>query len=186
MENREIEAKFLGINKTDLVKKLSKLEAIDLGEELLAEIIFYDKELLWQKSKDKMVRIRTTGKGNFLTYKNSLENTLSGMEEIEFQISDIDMATQFLERIGLVKYRHQEKRRHKFLIGSVIIDIDTWPQVPTYVEIEGPSEDEVKQTAVMLGFDFSKAVFGNSGIMVEELYKIPVRFLRYFTFDKVE
>lgn len=186
MQNREIEAKFLEIDKQALVAKLRSLGARDLGEKLLREIIFYDQNLAWQRDKNKIVRIRETGQEIFLTYKDAQEKSLSGMEEIEFKIDNTDKATDFLKVLGLVDFRHQEKKRHKFILNGVIIDIDTWPKVPTYVEIEGPSEEEVKDTAALLGYPWEKAVFGNSGIMIEEHYKIPVRHLRYFTFNKVE
>ena len=44
-KNIEIEARFLNINKTTLIKKLKLLRAIDLGEKLLEKVIFYDKPL---------------------------------------------------------------------------------------------------------------------------------------------
>lgn len=186
MKNREIEVKFLEIDKETLIKKLKELEAKDLGEDLIREIIFYDRDLKWQKSKDTMVRLRQSKQGTFLTYKHGEEATATGMKEIEFTISNIDKAKSFLEELGLTAYRHQEKKRHKFLLGEVIIDIDTWPSVPTYVEIEGPSEEKIRETAKRLGFDWSKGVFGISGKVIEQYYKIPVASLRFFTFDRIE
>lgn len=186
MKNREIEAKFLEIDKEALVAKLKSLGAEDQGEEILREIIFYDKDFNWQKNKDKIVRIRQTGKGIFLTYKDTQEKSLSGMEEIEFKIDSLDKAKDFLEALGLVAYRHQEKKRHKFILKDTIVDIDTFPKVPVYVELEGKTEDDVRETAKLLGFAWKNAVFGNSGVMIEDYYKIPVRHLRYFTFERIE
>ena len=41
----EIETRFLDIDKNDLISKLLSLHAIDSGETLLNDIIFYDKDL---------------------------------------------------------------------------------------------------------------------------------------------
>lgn len=83
-------------------------------------------------------------------------------------------------------YRRQEKKLHKFLFKDVIVDIDTWPKVPTYVELEGPSEEHIREVANLLGFDWSEAVFEPPRYVIENKYNIPVSKLRFFTFDKIE
>ncbi len=67
-----------------------------------------------------------------------------------------------------------------------MIDIDTWPRVPTYVEIEGQSEEDLKKTAELLGLDWSKVVLENPRVVIEKYYKIPVGMMTYFTFDRFE
>lgn len=53
------------------------------------------------------------------------------------------------------------------------------------MEIEGPSEQKIKEIAARLGFDWNKAVFGISGIVIEKYYKITVAQLKYFTFARI-
>ena len=57
-ENREIEVRFLEIDKAALIARLKELGAHDHGEELLEEIIFYDKDLKWRDVENKRVRLR--------------------------------------------------------------------------------------------------------------------------------
>lgn len=185
-EHSEIEVRFLEINQDEISGKLKQLGAEDLGEDLLEEIIFYDKELEWQKGNRKFVRIRKTKSGIYLTYKHQEFDTATGTEEIEFKIDDMRKAEVFLERVGLVAFRHQQKKRHSFKLGNVIIDIDTWPRIPTYLELEGPSEEALKAVAKKLDLDWSKAVFENPRIVIEKYYHIPVKDMRYFTFDRFE
>ena len=185
MENREIEVKFLEINKPALLGKLNALGADDLGEELITEQIFHDAAGEWYTER-KFARIRKTGKSIFFTYKHVEQRTATGTVEIEFPITNPGKMKDFLEALGLVMDRKQEKRRHKFMLGEIIIDIDTWPKIPTYAELEGPSEEAIKNAASKLGFDWSKGVFGTASQMIEEVYHIPVRSLRYFMFDRVE
>jgi hypothetical protein len=52
---KEIETRFLEINKEEFIKKLISLGAIDKGEEKLEEIIFYDQEMSWKKEDNKFV-----------------------------------------------------------------------------------------------------------------------------------
>jgi len=186
MENREIEAKFLEVDKEVLIAKLRSLGAEDLGEDFLREIIFYDKDKNWLKEGKQFIRIRETKNGALLTYKHHQHATAAGTEEIEFKIDNTQKATDFLIALGLVRVRNNEKRRHTFKFQGATVDIDTWPKVPTYVEIEGPSESNIREVSEKLGFDWSKAVFDNAMRTIEKYYNIPIRTLKYFTFDRVE
>lgn len=185
MKNREIEVKFLEVDKPKFVDCLRKLHARDLGEELIKEQIFHDAGGEWYAQR-KFARIRQTGKGTFFTYKHVEQRTATGTVEIEFEVREPEKMKAFLEALGLVMDREQEKRRHKFQLGEVTVDIDTWPKIPTYVELEGPSEEMIKAAAEKLGFDYAKGVFGTASMVIEEIYKIPVNSLRYFTFDRAE
>lgn len=190
-EDLEVEVRFLEVDVNGLKKRLFKLEAEDHGEDFLEEIIFYDRELKWQEYARKLVRVRKTKKGIFVTYKHQAVDSATGTEEIEFEVKDMrsfatEAVTKFLERVGLVAYRKQEKKRHTFKLDDVTIDIDTWPKVPTYVELEGPSEESLKKVAKLLKLDWSKAVFENPRALIKKYYKIPVETLKYFTFDRIE
>ncbi len=180
--------------------KLKDLGAQDLGEDLLKEMIFYDAAGKWAGEGKTFVRIRqrtpsssapiqgTGGEKNSrarLTYKNDEEDKATGTEEIEFEIKNPDRAKIFLEKLGLEMAREQEKKRHTFKLGEVTVDIDTWPSVSAYVEIEGPSEDMIRKAASKLGFDWKQAVFGNSRTVLEKYYNIPIGKLKYFTFGKI-
>lgn len=184
--NREIEVRFLEIDTQELLKKLRDLGAIDYGEDFLREIVFYDKDMKWQYEEKKYVRTRSTKDGAFLTFKHNEEDTATGTKEIEFKIDNLEKAKQFLEEIGLIAFREQEKKRHKFKLGEVIVDIDSWPSIPTYVELEGPSESALQEAAKKLNLDWSKTVFEDPRFAIEKYYKIAVSKLKFFTFDKIE
>lgn len=185
MKNREIEVRFLNIDKEKLVNILKSLSAVDKGESVLSEIIFYDQNLEWLK-ENRFVRLRTIGSSSSLTYKQNKLQTIDSAHEIEFSISDSQLATSFLENIGLRAYRHQEKRRHTFILKDITIDIDTWPRIPTYVEFEGTSESQLKSFIKSIGYDWSDAVFDDARMILEKRYKIPMGTMKYITFDKFE
>ena len=187
MQNREIEVRFLEIDKDALIKKLQELRADDLGEEVLSERIFYDKDLRWMtKENNTTVRVRKTSKAITVAYKRSLRLAADGTEEIEFTASDADKVSDFLKAIGLIQYRLQEKRRHTFQLGKVTVDIDMWPRIPPYVELEGESEQDLKDAAVKLELDWKDVIFENARVLIEKYYGYPISQMRYFTFEKIE
>lgn len=185
MNKTEIEVRFLNIDKNDLLRKLSSLDAQNQGEKTLNEIIFYDQNLTWLDEK-RFVRLRTFGNTTKLTYKQNREQKIDSAQEIEFDVLDQNVTRQFLEKIGLKAYRFQEKKRHTFVWHDITIDIDTWPRIPTYVELEGPSEESLKLLAEKLGFIWKNAVFEDAKHIIEERYHIPVGKMTYFTFDRCE
>lgn len=185
MENKEIECRFLDIDKDSLIKKLIKLGAKDEGEKFLSEIIMYDKDLAW-KDNNKRMRLRTVDGETKLSYKEHFAHSVDGTTEIEFGVDDFKKAQDLLEKLGFVSFRHQEKWRHTLVLDGVSFDIDTWPRVPTYVELEGISEDALKKAAKAVGYEWSKAEFRNPRTVIENVYKIPLGTMRWFTFSKFE
>lgn len=182
--NREIEAKFLEIDVESIKRKLLDLGAIDEGEDLLREVIFNKDE--WCAGRQQFVRIRQTKDTVLLAFKDHGDQTLGATQEIEFAISDAEQVRKFLEAVGLTAFREQEKKRHKFRLGEVTVDIDTWPLVPPYLELEGPSKESLKAAARSLGLDWSKAVFGSARLVIEDHYHVPLSPLKHFTFGRIE
>ena len=182
--NREIEVRFLEVDKSLLIKKLISLGAQDRGEDLLEETIFYDKNYKWRDVENKFVRLRKNNTHVSLAYKHHQQENVDGVEEIEFDVSDAQKAEFFLEKLGLVAYRHQQKKRHSFLLDGVVVDIDTWPRIPTYVELEGSSESELKRIAKKLELEWEDALFESARTIIEQRYNIPVGSMEWFTFHK--
>lgn len=178
----EIEVRFLEIDKKALVNKLRTLKAKDFGEELLDEVIFYSDKTHAEKW---WVRLRKHSDKIVLSYKNRPQATIDGTEEIEFEVNDFEKTKIFLEKIGLKAVRVQEKLRHAFLLGTVTVDIDTWPTVPPLVELEGPSKTELKKAAKTLGLDWRNVHFEGPRKLIETHYGINVGMLSHFTFKKI-
>lgn len=186
MDYREIEVRFLGIDKDALIKKLLALGAEDKGEQLLDEQIIYDKALTWQSAGKTILKLRTINGHTTLAYKHRVHGGVDGTEEIEFSVSDARAAELLLDRLGFVSFREQQKRRHTFVLDGVTLDIDMWPGVPPYVELEGMSEDDLRAVAQKIDLSWDNVELRNPRHVLEEVYHIPVGNLRYFTFDRVE
>ena len=158
---KEIETRFLNIDKEEVIKKLMPLGATDKGEEKLEEIIFHPTDSSWI-GKRKFVRLRKTKNKVKLTYKENVEQTVDSAREIEFEVSDIEKCHKFFEKVGLSAMRQLEKYRHTFELDDVTVDIDSWPKIPVYMEIEGPSVESLKNFCKKLDLDWEKRFDGDA------------------------
>lgn len=183
-KNTETEIKFLEIDTKALLKKLHTLKAKDLGEDLFREIIFYSKNSDFRKEK-RIVRLRRSKSNIFLTYKEHPAAGSSTSVEIEINVDNEEKTVAFLEKIGLIAFRIQEKKRHSFILDDIKVDIDRWPKIPTYVELEGESEDALLKLALKLELR-GEVHREAAGKILEKYYNIPIHDLKFFTFDKVE
>ena len=185
METKETEVRFLEVDKSALVKKLIALCAEDKGEGMLEGGIVYDKDLTWSQQK-RFVRLRKSGNKTKMTYKEHSHNAKDGAKEVEFAVEDLEKAVLFLQKIGLEPYRRQQKYRHTLVLDGVTFDIDTWPRIPTYVELEGASMEALKSVAQKVGFDWSQVVYEDARFVIEKIYNIPLSTMRWLTFDRFE
>ncbi|MEO6508954.1 MAG: class IV adenylate cyclase [Patescibacteria group bacterium] len=189
--NIEIEARFLDIDIKKVHKKILEIGGKDLGEDLFTEVILYDKELTW-KDQIKFFRIRYSKNGTFLALKHfQYGKKLHGaakpvVKEIELKVDDPEKTKAMLEDAGFISYREQEKKRHSYELGDIILAVDTWPSTPPYLEIEGDSEKKIQEVAEKLGFKWEDAVFRGAGYIIEMYLPVTVRNLRYLTFSKIE
>ena len=161
----EIEAKFTDINAGGLRKKLR-----DLGAVLVhLEVLMRRKVCHHPTNKQNdWFRVRDEGNGKItLSYKKVNDRTLHGTQEISYVVPDFDQACRFLQGAQLKFTSYQETRREAWRLDDVDITIDTWPWIPTFVELEAPTEKAVRAVATKLGFDFAKALHGS----VENVYQ---------------
>lgn len=187
MAYKEIEVRFLEIDKEQLLSTLRAIPVVvDHGEHVLDERIIYDDAFTWRDGAGKILRLRSQREKVSLAYKERVAMTVDGVDEIEFGVTDIDAAEALLRKLGYTTYRYQQKKRHSFSLGDVMVDIDTWPRVPTYVELEGPSETHLREVAEQLGLAWDTHDLRSPRTIIEDTYHIPVGHMRWFTFDRFE
>ena len=158
----EIEATFININKDQLRAQLKELGAKLLQPELLMRRTIFDID------EHSFVRVRDEGNRITMSYKHLDTLSLSGMKEICLDVNDYDEAINFVKACGLKPKAVQETLREEWELDGVELDIDTWPWLPSYVEIEGPSEEAVEKAVAKLGLSMKDALYGS----VDEVYKI--------------
>lgn len=182
----EIEAKFLNIDKQAFEEKLVLLGAVKVGDYEYRRKIFELPN--GGLGKGAFIRLRDDGTKVTFTYKQRFGITSDslrdgGMNEIETTIGDFETGTQILLAMGLEEVIYKENRRTRYILDGVELDIDSWPLIPPYLEVEGKSWEEVEAVSKKLGLDWSDHVRGmNSEIY--ETYGIDEQSYSVFTFDR--
>ena len=155
--NNEIEAQFLDINKNEIRKKLEEIGAKCVKPEVLMKRVVFDT------GPNSFARVRDEGNNKIvMTYKNVAdEKSILGTKEVNVVIDNYENGILFMKGCGLKPKAEQESYRETWEYGDVEICIDTWPWLPTFVEVEGPSEKSVWDTAKKMGLKKEKAKFGS-------------------------
>ena len=148
----EYEVRVLEIDKDELIRKLESLNATKVGE-------FNQKRYVYDtipKENGKWIRLRTNGKETTLTFKDVTSDKIDGTKEVEIEVSDLELTNEFLNKIGFFSKAYQENNRIRYILDDVELDIDSWPLIPTYLEIEGKDEKSVLDMIEKLELDKSK------------------------------
>lgn len=143
----EYEVRVLEIDVDDIKKKLDSVGAKFEWDRVQRRYV-YD---FIPKVDSKWIRLRTNGVKTTLTIKDLVTSKIDGTRELEVEVDDFDNTNMILEELGYVHRNYQENRRIQYKLNGVEIDIDSWPMIPTYLEIEGSSEEEVYKTLDILG-----------------------------------
>ena len=163
----EIEAKWIVPDLDIIRKKLAELKAsLDQPERLMKRRTFDYPDKSLQKIGG-WVRVRDEGNKITLAYKQLNDRSLHGTKEVSVEVTDFDRTCQILEAIGLEAKSYQETKRETWHYNNCEITLDTWPWIPSVVEIEGESEEAVKQAAADLAFNWAEALHGS----IENVYQ---------------
>lgn len=155
----EYEATFTDIDKDEMRTRLKKAGAELLRPEFLQKRINY-RFPSGHQQKPGWVRLRDEGDKITLTIKMIEGEKIEDQKEISLTIDDFDEAVEFVETLGCEKKAYQETKRELWKLDEVEIMLDEWPFLEPFVEVEGKSEEAVKNVAEKLGFDYRQAFFG--------------------------
>lgn len=155
----EIEVKFLNIDLVLMEDKIRTIGAQKVFEKLYKRRTFDYPDLRLHK-KGAWIRLRDEGEKITLTYKERIGvKTFDGktndesMEEVEIIVSDFVKTAELLNRMGFVEKFYEENRRIRYQLGDIEFDIDLWPQLNPYLEIEAPSWEKIDEGIRLLGLN---------------------------------
>ncbi|HEV7702180.1 MAG TPA: CYTH domain-containing protein [Candidatus Paceibacterota bacterium] len=165
----EFEIKFLEVDVAASEKKLLEIGAEKIGEFDYIRTIFYLTNEHEDDSKG-WIRVRTDGRETTLTFKKNITQKSEdgsmknvGMNEIEVIVDDYEKTCELMKAMGLIVNKTEKNRRIRYTKGDVAFDIDFWPQLPPYLEIESDSYEKVKNAARELGFHSEQGMIGTAG-----------------------
>src|SRR5690606_26146508 len=141
-----------------------------------------DDDRSWLRLRDEGDRVTLSFKQRLgVNAANGLDD--SGMKEVEVVVSSYSATAELLRSIGMIEKFYEENDRELYFLDGVEVSIDTWPLIPTYVEIEGTGLDEIEKAARKLGFDIKKKVICST-TQVYDYYGIEEKTYSVLTFNK--
>lgn len=162
----EYEARFLSID-ADKATAILREHGADLHQPrtLMRRVVFKNNDI---DAAGGWLRLRDEGHQTTLTYKQTTADVsaIDTILEAEIVVSSFDDTHRLLTAMGFQALRYQENYREEWRLGDLRFDFDTWPDLDTYLEIEGPGQKDVEIAAAMLGLDMDTASFGS----VDEVY----------------
>lgn len=176
----EYEVRVLEIDKENLIKKLE-----ELGAQKVADFNYKRKIYNFiPKDDNKWIRLRTDGKKTTLTIKKLESLEINGTKEMEVEVSDFEETNNILNELGYTAHTYQENKRTRYVLNNVELDIDSWPYIPTYLEIEGKDEQSVKEMIKLLEVDESKVTAIDVQGVFRTFYNMEISNVPIISFEK--
>jgi adenylate cyclase, class 2 len=178
---QEIETKILEVDVEDLKRKFASLGAKEIQNTRLT-VNWYCVKGALESGHPWYLRVRKTSDGKSEISWKSLEKFVGNTrqsEEINVNVSDFEKAKFLLEALGLEHYAHQEKDRVSFTLKNWNFDLDQYPKMPAYLEIEGESEEHVGEAIKLLGLEGHQALSQGETKLIREKYKLDWNDMRF-------
>lgn len=143
----EIEVKILEVDGDSIRRKLEVLGAKKKFEGTIVAH-FYRRG-----TNGKKIRLRQMGDTCYVTAKQRIgTDRMLHNEEHEVETSDFESMAKILEIAGLTKYGESIKTRVSYVLDGITFDLDTYPGIPEYAEVEAQTREEVERWVKLLGF----------------------------------
>lgn len=177
----EIETKVLEVDVEAIKQKLQSLGAAEIQNTRLV-VDWYSPPGVGKSEHAWYLRIRTTAEGKSeISLKSLLKITgnTKHAEEINVQIDDPEQMGELFEKIGLAHYAHQEKDRVSWSYKGWRFDLDQYPGMPAYLEIEGKSHGHVQEAIQLLNLEQHKSVGIGERFLIDQEYKLNWSDMRF-------
>ncbi len=179
MTHEEIEVKFLNINPAELEKKLTVIGAKKVRDFFYRRRVFdypdwrLDKNGGWLRLRDEGDRIALAFKQRLGFQDHEGLTNDSGMREVEVEVNDFEKTATLLLDLGFVEKHYAENKRTRWEKDGVEFDIDIWPELEPYLEIEADSWEKVDEAIKELGLNpADKKIFSANQIYVQKGIKV--------------
>lgn len=121
-------------------------------------------------NENKWLRLRKSNDKVMLTSKHILEKKNANFQnvlETEIEVSSLEETNLLLESLGMSRRSYQEKIRYSYKYKSAEIEIDIWPLLKPYMEVECDDENVINELIDLLDVKEKEIVSLNT----EQLYK---------------
>ena len=177
----EVETKVLDVQKDRVVQALAKLKAKQLfGGRLTVD--WFRTAGSKEGENPWYLRIRSYSDGRSeATWKGKSEKLGASRKhrEINLNLAEPEQLAAMFEEIGLEKYAHQEKDRTSWKLKGWQFDLDAYPGMPPYLEIEGTSEEHVQEALKLLSLQGHKNSAEGERVLIQTEYGLDWYDMRF-------
>jgi adenylate cyclase class 2 len=178
---KEVETKVLAVDVAKMAKKLKQLGAKQTQKTRLIVDWFRIKGI-GEDEDPWFLRIRTYSDGKVeVTWKglSAKMGAARSHKEINFDVSNAHAMSDLFLELGLELYAHQEKNRLSYKLKNWSFDIDRYPKMPAYLEIEGKSEKHVQQAIKLLGLEKYRKTAEGERVLIQKEYGLDWYEMRF-------
>lgn len=169
----EYEATFPDIDHEQIRQRLKACHAQLCKPEFLQTRCIFDLPE-GQEISGGWLRLRDEGGRITLTLKVVSGQAIEEQKELELIVNDFQQAESLLSTLGCRKRAYQESKRELWSLEGVDITLDTWPFLPPFVEVEGPSEEAVRAVCHRLDLPYEEAIFCSiDGLYAQQYHVAP-------------
>ncbi|MFD6103738.1 class IV adenylate cyclase [Nocardia salmonicida] len=144
----EHEAKILDIDPATIDRHILDKGGQKLGERFMRRYV-YD---ITPGVDGKWIRLRDNGSRTTLAVKEIASDAIDGTHEVEVSVDDFAATNALLEMMGFSAKSYQETKRTSYTLDGAELELDTWPGIPPYLEIEAATKADVIRVAELLGY----------------------------------
>lgn len=176
--NTEYETKVLNINVQQIIESLTNLGAKKIAD-------YYYRRYVYGLGKGPAgwIRLRTDGYHTTLTFKSKVNQKIEGTTEIETTVGDFDTAHQIILQMNITDCKYQENKRILYQYQDIEFCIDTWPLLPSWLEVESTSLDKVHQGLALLNLTGKDIGNLSAAQTAKQYYNIDLLSYDSLTFD---
>lgn len=171
---KEIEIKVLDIDTKSLIERFVLMGAVK-EQEVRLSVNWFRLKGIKEGEDNWFLRIRSSSEGKHeVTWKgksNILEKAREH-QEIIFFVQEPEKISELFKKIGLEKYAFQEKDRISFSYLDWKFDIDQYPGMPAFLEIESNSEDNIKKAIKLLELEDKQTWVDGERTLIQNIYKL--------------
>lgn len=178
----EYEVRILEVSIDKIISCLEKLGAFKVGT-------YHQKRYVYDYNpiqKGRWIRLRSNGKQVTLTLKEIKSLQIDGTQELEIVVSDFNETNRILNKLGYLPRTFQENFRIEYCLDNIKFDIDMWPGIPAYLEIEGDSEQSVLKALEMLNYSADSYTTKDVDTIYNDVYGIVLDNIKHLHFSDNE
>ncbi|EKE27125.1 MAG: hypothetical protein ACD_4C00032G0003 [uncultured bacterium (gcode 4)] len=172
----EYEVQVLDIDVVKVINKLEEIWAEFISENFMKRWVFTmnDETQEWIRLRDNWDKVT-------VTYKKRWSTEIWKTEEIEIVVDDFENTAEILNKLNFLDKYYQENKRTVYKLDDMEFCIDSWPKIPTYLEIESDNEEKVKEWLKLLWLE-SHVYWDFWSIRIYEKYWLDIHSFKTLKF----